>query len=180
VSDPPAPIIIVSGPSGAGKTTVARLVAAEFDRSVHMQSDHFLFSVVSGWVDPWLPEAADQNEVVGGATITAALQFAQARYAVVLDGAFFPEAIDDLAPWAARHVVRLHYAVLRPDLSTCLTRVQQRRAGDPENFDAWAQLHARFANLGRYEANVIHANGTPEEVAAAVLDAFRSGRLQVS
>jgi chloramphenicol 3-O-phosphotransferase len=180
VSDTSAPILIVSGPSGAGKSTVARLVAAEFDLSVHMQSDHFLFSVVSGWVDPWLPEAAAQNEVVGGATITAALQFAQARYAVVLDGSFFPNAIDDLAPWATRHDVALHYAVLRPDLSTSLTRVQERRPGDPENFGAWAQLHARFADLGRYEANVIDAEGTPQEVAADLMDAFVLGRLQVS
>jgi hypothetical protein len=145
-----------------------------------MQSDHFLFSVVSGWVDPWLPEAAKQNEVVGGATITAALQFAKGEYTVVLDGTVFPGAIDDLTPWAARHDVPLHYAVLRSDLSTCLTRVQQRRPGDPENFDAWAQLHARFADLGRYEANVIDANGTPQEVAAALIAAFGAGRLQVS
>jgi len=179
VSERSAPILIVSGPSGAGKTTVGRVLAATFDRSVHIQADHLMFSVVSGWIEPWLPEAAHQNAVLGGAIAAAALQFAQGGYAVVLDGDFFPEALDELAPWASRHDVPLHYAVLRPDLSTCLARVRQRRSGDPEDFDAFAQLHTRFEKLGEREPNVVDASGTPEEVAEAVLDAFRSGRLQV-
>jgi guanylate kinase len=33
----PGPIIVVSGPAGVEKSTVSRLIAATFDRSVHLR-----------------------------------------------------------------------------------------------------------------------------------------------
>ena len=45
---------------------------------------------------------------------------------------------------------------------------------DPEPL---VRLHARFADLGDHEANVIDASGSPQEVAAALLSAFAAGRL---
>jgi hypothetical protein len=179
MSDKPAPILVVTGPSGAGKTTVGRLVAAAFDLSAHVQVDDFMPFVVNGWVEPWRPEAVRQNHVLGGAIAAAALEFAAGGYTVVLDGAIFPEGLGGLTPWSARRAVPLHYAVLRPDLATCLTRVRQRRSGDPDDLKSFTQLHARFADLGDREANVIETAGTPEDVAATVLAAFSSGRLNV-
>ena len=176
----PAPILILTGPSGAGKTTVGRLVAATFDLSVHIQADHFMSFVASGWVEPQLADAAHQNHVLGGAVAAAALQFATGGYAVVLDGHIFPEGLDGLAQHSASRGVTAHYAVLRPDLATCLTRAQQRRRGDPEDLESFTRLYARFADLGDHEANVIDATGPPDEVAAAVLAAFSTGRLEVT
>src|SRR6478609_9703819 len=60
-------VIVVSGPGGVGKSTVSRLLAARFDRSVHLNTDDFMAAVVSGWADPNLPGADQQNEAVGGA-----------------------------------------------------------------------------------------------------------------
>jgi adenylate kinase family enzyme len=42
-----APVLVVAGPSGAGKTTVGRLVAAAFDPSAHVQIDELMRFVVS-------------------------------------------------------------------------------------------------------------------------------------
>lgn len=175
----PGPILILTGPSGAGKTTVARVVAAFFDLSVHIRMDDFMSFVVSGWVEPWRSDSARQNYVLGGAVAAAALQFAEGGYTVVLDGHIFPDALDGggLAQWCAHRGVALHYAVLRPDLATCVARAARRRPGEPDDAESFARLHARFSELGDRETNVIEAAGTPEEVAAAVLAAFSAGTL---
>ena len=71
----------------------------------------------------------------------------------------------------------MNYAVLRPDLETCLARLTERLARAPDPPEELARQHARFRAFGRYEANVFDASGTPEEVAAAVLAAFGAGQL---
>jgi len=108
-----APIVVVSGPSGAGKTTVARLVAAAFELSVHIRTDDFTPFVVNGRVDPWLPASAHQSDVLGGAVAAAGMQFAEGGYTVVLDGHWFTEGLDGLAQMGTRRGVPVHYAVLR-------------------------------------------------------------------
>lgn len=190
----PAPILVVSGPSGAGKTTVGGLVADSFHPSVHLRTDDFATFVVNGWVDRWLPESAHQSEVMGGAVAVTAMHFAEGGYTVVWDGHLFPEGLDLLAQSCARRGVPLPYAVLRPDLVTCLARVAHRRPGDfPElrgrEQERFAHLsqdeqkhllgrqYERFAKLGRHENNVIDASSAPEEIAATLMDAFDAGRL---
>lgn len=49
----------------------------------------------------------------------------------------------------------IDYVVLRPDLATCVIRARQRRSSDADDLESFARLHARFADLGRYEANVV-------------------------
>jgi type II secretory pathway predicted ATPase ExeA len=77
-----APIAVITGPSGAGKTTVGRLIAASFELSVHIRMDDCTPFVVNGWVEPWLPEAAHQNHVLGSAVGAGAMQFAAGGYTV--------------------------------------------------------------------------------------------------
>ena len=97
--DAPAPILIVTGPSGVGKTTVSRLVAAAFgEKSAHVRIDDFTRFVVNGWVEPWLPESSHQNEVLGGAVVTTAITFAKGGYSVVVDGHVFPDSLEELVP----------------------------------------------------------------------------------
>jgi predicted kinase len=171
-----APIVVVTGPSGAGKTTVGRLVATAFDPSVHIQMDDFTPFVVNGWVEPSSPEAAHQNHVLGGAVAVAAMNFAYGGYTVVLDGHVFPEGLDRLAQECSRRGLPLHYAVLRTDLATCVGRVTQRHPGDADP-ESLARQHSRFFDLGDHEAKVIDASGTPEAVAAALLSALAARRL---
>jgi AAA domain len=183
-----APILAISGPSGAGKTTVGRLLAATFEPSTHLQVDAFMPFVVSGWVEPWQPEAGHQNHVLGGAAASAAIQFAAGGYTVIFDGHLEPDGVDGLARMSSRRGVPLSYAVLKPDLATCLARAGSRSPGDavgrPEHaalFDPelLAHQYARFGDLGQYERHVVDASGRPEEVAAELLSAFATGRLAV-
>src|SRR3954468_10288290 len=103
------PVIVVSGAPGVGKTTISHLVARAFERSVHLRGDDFMASVVSGWVDPNLPEASAQNEAVGGALAVSAMGFAQDGYATVVDGYLFPDGVDGLAAACTARELACHY-----------------------------------------------------------------------
>ena len=50
-------LLIVTGPPGAGKSTVAKLLAASMPRSVLVQGDAFFGFLANGAIDPWLPES---------------------------------------------------------------------------------------------------------------------------
>lgn len=182
----PSPIVVVSGPTAVGKSTVSRLVATALPTSAHLQGDDFLYAIVGGWVQPWLPEAAEQHEVVGAAMAVASMAFAEGGYTVVLDGHLFPAGVEGLAAACARRGIAVHYAVLRADLDTCLARANGRGEGWGRDTTSLADLqplladlHTRFADLGAFEAHVIDASGTPDQVAVAVLTALRSERLAV-
>ena len=174
-----APIIVVTGPPGVGKSTVGRLVAESFDLGVHLRMDDFWPFVVKGWVDPNLPEAAHQNHILGGAAATAAMTFAEGGYAVVLDGLIRTDALPQLGWACTTRAVPLHYAVLRAAVETCAARVAEREGND-QHTDGVRRLHAWYADLGDYERHGVDASGAPDEVAATVLAAHAAGSLRVS
>jgi hypothetical protein len=79
-----------------------------------------------------------------------------------------------------RRGVEVHYAVLRTDLDTCLQRSRRRDPAGPMDLDGFRALHARFAHLAHRDRHAIDASGPPEQVADAVLTAFRSSRLALT
>lgn len=176
-----APILVVSGPSGVGKTTVSRLLAAEFDRSVHLKTDDFMASIVSGWVDPNSPEAEAQHEAVGGALAVSAMGFAGDGYTTVVDGHLFPDGVAGLAAASATRGIACHYVVLSAPLATCWERARGRGEGRwPLEEEPFATVHARFAALGVDRRHVVDALGSAEDARDAVLVAFHAGRLEVA
>ena len=175
---PSGTVIIVSGAPGAGKSTVSRLVAAAFERSVRLQADDLMASVVSGWVDPNLPEAEPQNEAIGAALAVSAMSFAAAGYTTVVDGYLFPEGVAGLAQACASRGLSCHYVVLTADLDTCWARARNRGEGRwPLEFPPFVAVHGKFDDLDLDPRYVVEAIGSPESVCDAVLAAFRTGRL---
>lgn len=173
-------MIVLSGPSGVGKSVVSRLVATAFERSVHLQADDFMASVVSGWVDPNRPEAARQNLAIGGALAVSAMGFATDGYATVVDGHLFPDGVAGLAAAGATRGLACHYVVLTAALDVCWQRAVARGDGRwPLEFEPFAALHARFTALELPRHRRIDAAGPVDAVAEAVLAAFRGGRLAV-
>jgi hypothetical protein len=172
------PMIIVSGPSGVGKSTVSRLIAAAFDRSVHLKTDDLMASVVSGWLDPNRPEAKSQNEAIGAALAVSAISFAVAGYTTVVDGHLLPDGVDGLAAACVARGPSCHYVVLIADLDTCWARASGRSERRwPLEVQPFAALHARFAGLDLDERHIVDATASAQTVCDAVLSAFRSGRL---
>ena len=107
-----ADLIVVSGPPGAGKSTVARALSGLFDPSALVSGDQFFAFIDRGFVAPWTAAAHRQNEVVVGAAAATAGRLATGGYTVVYDGVIGPWFLDTFG--AATGLDSLHYAILRP------------------------------------------------------------------
>ena len=87
---PGGQVIVLTGPPGAGKTTVARVTADSLSASVHLHADDFWHYIRQGRVAPYLPEAHQQNQTVMDVIAQAAFCYAAGGYQVVCDGIVGP------------------------------------------------------------------------------------------
>jgi dephospho-CoA kinase len=78
-------LLILTGPPGAGKTTVGVLIAAESPLSACIQSDWFWTTIVNGHIPPWESEADAQNRAVIRAAAAAGARMANAGWTASSD-----------------------------------------------------------------------------------------------
>jgi chloramphenicol 3-O-phosphotransferase len=159
-------VVIVSGPPGAGKTTVARLLADAVTPSVHLYLDDFWAFIRRGGIAPYLAEARRQNETVVGVLAGAAFGYADGGYHVVVDGVVGPWFV---GAFAEVRRAPLHYVVLRPDRETTLLRATGRGLDALTDPEPVLQMYQQFVDLGELESHAFDSGGlTAEQTSAEI------------
>jgi predicted kinase len=177
-------LLLLTGPPGAGKTTVGAILAARSPRSACVHSDWFWTTIVNGAVPPWERAADGQNGAMIRAAAATGVRLATAGFVTVLDGIFGPWQFDALREELVPCGVPVHYVVLRPDGDTCLDRARGRVLESPAHRDALTdegpvrQLWKQFAHLGPYERFVIDSSAIDAAETASLVELrLRAGDL---
>ena len=143
-----ASLLLITGPPGAGKSAVARLIVERFEPSVLVAGDEFFAFLARGALPPWLPEARAQNTVVTRAAASAAGRFVTGGY------------------------------ILLPSLERCAARVARRQGHGFTDQAATQHMHEQFAGatIGRRHL-LVDPPDEVEAVAEQIVEAVAGGTL---
>lgn len=172
----PAGVIVVSGIPGAGKTTVAGLLAQRFRAAVHLEADRLQMMVVAGgrWAGEGpMAEWRRQLQVRTRVSAAGADVWRGAGFVPVIDDIYVSRGrLDLLLERLAARPVRL--VVLAPEPRVALTRNAQRP--DKTVGEQWLQLEAvqreELAGIGLWiDSAALTEEQTVDQILAQLDDA---------
>jgi chloramphenicol 3-O-phosphotransferase len=139
-------VVLLSGPVGAGKTTVAReLIAISPAPLAYIEGDAF-------WPVFIKPDAKPRQErfrVLMRSITAAAIPLARSGYEVLLDFSFPVDFLD-----TARKILKevpMDFVMVRPSLATCEQRAAARPEGKITDYSIYRDFYTMFQGLPKHE-----------------------------
>jgi predicted kinase len=168
-------LLLITGPSAAGKSTVGHEVAKLLPRAVHVDGDVIANFVVSGAVHMDLPPAAEAVEQLMlryAAAMSVASLYRRAGFDAILTDNIFEAHLTGLLfmAFADAPAEPVHVVVLDPPLAAIRARYDARPGGgytDTLTPEALKEAVARTPRVGLWIDN---GNHQPADTAAEILD----------
>jgi chloramphenicol 3-O-phosphotransferase len=137
-------VFLLTGPSAAGKSTVARLLASRFERGVCVEGDVFRRSIVGGREEMTpepSPDALAQLRLRYRLTALAADEYAAAGFTVVVEDVVAGPLLTEMVELIRSRP--LHVVVLLPSVEAIAARETARPETGYARFSV-EQLHGGF------------------------------------
>lgn len=174
-------VLILTGPPGAGKSSVAQAICERFDRMIHISVDDLRHWVKAGYRHPWMEDAQthEQRRMATANAAALARNAVDFRYAAIIDDVVYePGDVAGYREALAGINAEVQFVTLLPTLEVTLARDASRSdASLPERVRT---LHAAYASAiaaGTLPGAVIDSGPDADEWVSAdrVQDAISRG-----
>lgn len=141
-------ITILSGPSGAGKTTIAKeLVCITKGALIYIEGDSFWKYIV----EDDGKTGFENFKATMSAMLASSIAYARNGFQVLLDFSIPPWYINKANEWVKKRNIPLNYVVVRPSVEICASRAAARLHGAiTEYHDRHIKLYESFNDMQQY------------------------------
>jgi GrpB-like predicted nucleotidyltransferase (UPF0157 family) len=173
-------VYLITGPMAAGKSTVARLLAARFEQGVYLNGDFFRRSIVAGreeMTPSASPQAVEQLQLRYRLGALAADNYFDAGFTVALEDVVAGPALGEY-----RTTIRsrpCHVIVLLPSMEKVAAREAERLENGYTNWSVEELYEGFVRSTPRVGIWLDTSDLTPEETVEEILARTASGRSSV-
>lgn len=119
-------VYIVTGPAGVGKSTTARKLAEELNKSAYISGDMISHMPVSGREKPW--ESNEAKDLIWKNIVSLTNNFLAADYDVIIDWVTFWTDVEKYTSQWLERGIEVRFVILWADEDIHLNRDSQRPA----------------------------------------------------